>query len=116
MLLLNISTVTQLNVSNLMTLFICHILDFCTVNSLADEQIPVLFVVQRGYLHQVYRGTIFCLMRLWLDNFLLTVYRQLDVRHEQLDTQSKTSLATTGVVKVCERPCTLYPMLEYRGH
>jgi len=75
MLLLNISSVTQFNVSDLMTLVIRHILDFCAVNSLVEEQIPVLFVVQRGYLRQVYRGTIFCLMRLWLDNFLLIVYR-----------------------------------------
>jgi len=54
---------------------ICHILDFCTVNSLTEGQIQVLFLVQREYLRHVYRGTIFCIMWLWFDNFLLTIYR-----------------------------------------
>jgi len=53
-----------------MTLVICHILDFCTVKSLTG-QIQVLFLVQRRYLRHVYRGTIFCLIWLWFDSFLL---------------------------------------------
>jgi len=75
MLLQNIAPVIQLIVSNLMTLVICHLLYYCAMNSLTEGQIQVLFLVQRGYLRQIYRGTIFCLIWLWFDSFLLTVYR-----------------------------------------
>lgn len=75
MLILNISQTIQLCVWNLMTLVIHHILDFCSVISFTEGQIQVLSVVQRGYLHHVHRGTIFCLRQPYIDNVLFILYR-----------------------------------------